>query len=103
VNDFVTVTPILKEITQILTRHYTEPISKATEIGYFLKKHVAVTGGDGEPDPAINILRKKAATCLGIATLACSLVELRNTTLANIKVHLLGRDETGAITEPEDT
>jgi hypothetical protein len=30
------------------------------------------------------------------------LVELRNTTLGNIKVHLLGRDETGAATEPPD-
>jgi hypothetical protein len=31
------------------------------------------------------------------------LVELRNTTLANIKVHLLGRDETGAANEPPDS
>jgi len=30
------------------------------------------------------------------------LVELRNTTLANIKAHLLGRDETGATNEPDD-
>jgi hypothetical protein len=30
------------------------------------------------------------------------LVELRNATLANIKVHLLGRDETGAANEPAD-
>jgi hypothetical protein len=30
------------------------------------------------------------------------LVELRNTTLVNIKAHLLGRDETGAPNEPED-
>ena len=30
------------------------------------------------------------------------LVELRNTTLSNIKVHLLGRDETGSAIEPAD-
>jgi hypothetical protein len=30
------------------------------------------------------------------------LVELRNTTLLNIKAHLLGRDETGATNEPDD-
>jgi len=30
------------------------------------------------------------------------LVELRNTTLANIKAHLLGRNETGATNEPDD-
>jgi hypothetical protein len=30
------------------------------------------------------------------------LVELRNTTLEKIKVHLLGRDETGAPNEPDD-
>ena len=30
------------------------------------------------------------------------LVELRNSTLERIKVHLLGRDETGAPTEPPD-
>lgn len=30
------------------------------------------------------------------------LVELRNATLQEIKAHLLGRDETGAITEPSD-
>jgi len=30
------------------------------------------------------------------------LVELRNTTLGNIKMHLLGRAETGAATEPPD-
>jgi hypothetical protein len=30
------------------------------------------------------------------------LVELRDRTLLNIKAHLLGRDETGAIVEPED-
>lgn len=31
------------------------------------------------------------------------LIELRNTTLGNIKVHLLGRDETGTANEPEDS
>jgi len=30
------------------------------------------------------------------------LVELRNTTLANIKAHMNGRDETGAVQEPPD-
>jgi len=87
VNDFVTVTPVLKGITQILTGHSTESISKATEIGYFLKKHVAVTGGDGEPDPAINILRKKEATCLGIAALACSLMHSAGLTSTLIEVY----------------
>jgi ssDNA-binding Zn-finger/Zn-ribbon topoisomerase 1 len=41
-------------------------------------------------------------TALQWAKTLRDLVELRNTTLANIKVHLLGRDETGAITEPQD-
>lgn len=30
------------------------------------------------------------------------LIELRNTTLGNIKTHLLGRDESGTGTEPQD-
>jgi hypothetical protein len=43
----------------------------------------------------------KAAALQWAKTLR-DLVELRNTTLANIKAHLLGRDETGATNEPGD-
>jgi len=41
-------------------------------------------------------------TALQWAKTMRDLVELRNTTLDKIKVHLLGRDETGAIEEPPD-
>jgi hypothetical protein len=43
----------------------------------------------------------KAAALQWAKTLR-DLVELRNTTLLNIKTHMLGRDETGATTEPPD-
>jgi hypothetical protein len=41
-------------------------------------------------------------TALQWAKTLRDLVEVRNTTLSNIKIHLLGRDETGAATEPPD-
>ena len=43
----------------------------------------------------------KAAALQWAKTLR-DLVELRNTTLVNIKTHLLGRDETGSPNEPDD-
>jgi len=42
-------------------------------------------------------------TALQWAKTLRDLVELRNATLASIKVHLLGRDETGAVNEPPDS
>jgi len=44
----------------------------------------------------------KDANALQWAKTLRDLIELRNTTLGNIKVHLLGRDETGAPIEPPD-
>jgi hypothetical protein len=44
----------------------------------------------------------KDSNALQWAKVLRDLVELRETTLANIKVHLLGRDETGATNEPDD-
>ena len=41
-------------------------------------------------------------TALQWAKMLRDLIELRNATLANVKAHLLGRDETGLPTEPED-
>jgi hypothetical protein len=46
--------------------------------------------------------RGKDSNALQWAKTLRDLVELRETTLANIKVHMLGRDETGAATEPAD-
>ena len=45
---------------------------------------------------------KDKALALQWAKTLRDLVELRNTTLANIKVHLLGCDETGSPNEPSD-
>ncbi len=61
-------------------------------------------------DEQIAIARKRSklkgnadkAVALQWAKTLRDLVELRNTTLANVKVHVLGRDETGAPTEPAD-
>lgn len=44
----------------------------------------------------------KDSNALQWAKVLRDLVELRDTTLANIKAHLLGRDETGATNEPDD-
>ena len=44
----------------------------------------------------------KDANALQWAKTLRDLIELRNTTLGNIKVHLLGRDESGAAIEPPD-
>jgi hypothetical protein len=44
----------------------------------------------------------KDSNALQWAKVLRDLVELRGTTLANIKAHLLGRDETGATNEPHD-
>ncbi len=44
----------------------------------------------------------KDSNALQWAKVLRDLVELRGTTLANIKAHLLGRDETGATNEPGD-
>jgi hypothetical protein len=44
----------------------------------------------------------KDSNALQWAKVLRDLVELRDTTLGNIKAHLLGRDETGATNEPDD-
>ena len=44
----------------------------------------------------------KDSNALQWAKVLRDLVELRDTTLANIKAHLLGRDETGVTNEPAD-
>jgi hypothetical protein len=67
-------TPVLEKAAKILTRDSTSTIGKVTEIGYFAKKHIALTEGAGEPDPAINILSKKKTTSLGLSVLTCSLI-----------------------------
>lgn len=74
VNDFIADIPHLRNAAQILTRDSTTPIGKVMEIGYFAKKHIAIAEKSGEPDPAMNILRNKKATCLGFSVLVCSLM-----------------------------
>jgi len=46
--------------------------------------------------------KKKGDNALQWTKTLRDLIELRNTTLGNIKAHILGRDETGTITEPQD-
>jgi replicative superfamily II helicase len=88
VNDFVTATPVLEEAAKILTRDSTTAIGKATEIGYFAQKHIAVTEGADEPDPAVNILSKKKTTSLGLSVLTCSL--MRSAGLRSSLVEVVG-------------
>ena len=73
-NDFIIDTPHLRNAAQILTRDSATPIGKVIEIGYFVKKHIAIVEESGEPGPTINILRNKKATCLGFSVLVCSLM-----------------------------
>ena len=46
--------------------------------------------------------KRKDATALQWSKTLRDLVELRNVQLDKIKAHLLGRDETGAVVEPEN-
>ena len=46
--------------------------------------------------------KKKDRSALQWAKTLRDLIELRNSTLDRIKAHLLGRDESGAITEPNE-
>ena len=87
VNDFVTVTSILEEVAKILTNHTTTSIGKATEIGYFVKKQVAVSEETGEPDLAANILRRKETNRLGVSALACSLLRSAGLRSNLIEIH----------------
>jgi len=86
VNDFVTVTPTLKEVAEILARQSSVHVAKATEIGYFLKKHITVEEGVGAPDPAINILLKRKTTSLGLSVLTCSLMRSAGMTSSLVEV-----------------
>lgn len=65
-----------------------------------LRENVEVL--DEQIENARAMSKKKDATALQWAKTLRDLLELRTTTLSNIKAHLLGRDETGVVKDPED-
>jgi hypothetical protein len=57
---------------------------------------------DESIETARRMSKKKDARALQWSKNLRELIELRNTTLEKVKIHLLGRDETGASNEPPD-
>jgi len=73
-NDFVEESPLLNQISLILTRSAKDVATKMLEVGYFVKRNFLIEETFGEPEPAINILKQKKSNRLGLCVLVCSLL-----------------------------
>ena len=73
-NDFVERTPVTTKTAGILARYATTPMMRVLEVGHFARKQIRVVQGSGEPEPVLNILRRKETNRFGLSVLVCSLI-----------------------------
>lgn len=89
-NDFVEDSPLLRQVSLILTGRAKDVTAKMLEVGYFVKRNFLIEETFGEPEPAINILKQKKSNRLGICALVCSLLRCAGTASRLVELRVRG-------------
>jgi replicative superfamily II helicase len=84
-NDFVERTSITVKAAEILTRHATTSMMRALELGHFARKQIALVDDANEPEPVLNVLRRKQTNRFGLSVLVCSLLRSCGVTVSLVE------------------